>query len=248
MRGGDAPRTAEIRPVVKMKSKRPTRPVRIHEAKFSTSDVADLTRLGLVPAQVDELRQRLPYLAFTFFPKPAIGPIRKRLAQSDALMRAACIDLAELIGADEAGPAMNVREMVRERDPFVLDRAREALEVLRAAYAKVRKGMPRQQRQRANMMRISRIKAALVQGFVRHHDPKRLGKALPPYELKVSRSPPFAEIASICYIAADSDADPDSDIRAWLEWDAAGTRASRARFGLFEIETRPNRGRPRKIR
>jgi hypothetical protein len=166
---------------------------------FTAKQRRSLQDLELLAEQIAELEIHLPLLHAVRRPPATMADVRSKLL-------AAKRQLGKIVSPSSEA-AREARTRILQADfevfEFAEDSVQRAFDSVTAALGL----LPTDQRRGggANPWLIYRIEKALLDGFLKHHNPRypQIGKrALPPYRLRTSRTGRFAEIAAICFEAA----------------------------------------------
>lgn len=204
----------------------------VWQPRFSKVERAELTELGLIESQIDQLQTiALPLARAWLKPLPRLQDVRDELNSLSNSMSSALASMSALLTA--AAPSRGRYEALQRLvlEDFEEHGSYESIQVahrmLLRAYSVVRRAqdsLPKTQRRQAtaDILPVVRINEALLSGFTKGHS-----SPLPPYTLHPSASPgsPFRRIVGICYEAMGLvNTDPERAIKKFIAWQRKHSR------------------------
>lgn len=190
--------------------------------RFSPAQKQQLKNLGLFDEQIEALESRLPICRRTMQKDPALATLRSKITRLEKTMRrtqkeiskflsgenttAGCEALSRVVMADfdfHAGLSKST-----DGETFDGETLKNALSALTAPLCIIERALsdlPDEQRRNrsSSFYPIENVENALLDGFIKHHDPNRTGKALPPFmdSASYAKKKRFSQVAKIFYAA-----------------------------------------------
>jgi hypothetical protein len=207
--------------------------------RFTSSQRNELTKAGLLAAQINELENAALPVAQAYLSKPpALQDVRDELQKLLTTMQDARDVMSRLLSPKRAAATREVwnRVLLAEADMYnsfeCIEKALSAVTLAHAVVQRAKSDLPMEQRRHrtADPFPVARINKALLDGFVKEHGAGKKGPPRP----RVSASPTsaFQGIVGICYDAMGRNADPERAIKAYINQRRRRDQVTRDAVGI----------------